>query len=821
MSELIHQADIVVIGGGAVGASCFWHLVDMGFNAVLLERKKLTCGTTWHAAGLMGTMRMAHGLTRMQRYGLEFMTRLQRDHDIGFKQNGSISVALNNERREEFLRLASICMKQGTKIDIYHKVDEFIERFPYINRENVTFGMFTPEDGQVNPIDYTQAMAREGRARGANVYEDCAVRDIIVQNGQIERVVTDKGDILTNKIVICGGMWSRELANKIGVNVALHAAEHFYAVSEASKDVPANMPVIRVPDEETYYKEDAGKLLVGAFERVAKPWGMNGIAEDHQFETLPDDMDHFGYIMEAAMNRMPFMEKLGWNLWFNGPESFTPDDKFHIGQSPNLAGCYICTGFNSTGIQVSPGAGKMLAEWVKHGRPSEDLSGNEPARLHYYTNNKNFLYDRTKETLGLLYQLHYPYKQYETGRGARRSVFHQIWLEKFNAIMGEAGGWERPNWFAPDKTDKNGKPYQYEYSWGRQNWHQYSVAEGKATQNGVGLYDQSSFGKFMVIGPDALKVLNFISPANIDVPAGKAVYTQWLNEFGGIIADLTITRMGENQFLVVTGSAVENRDWQYLQQSLIGANAYAINITAGMPMLGIMGPNSRKLLEKLTGEDCSNETFPFATSRFMNIGYADVQVTRLTYVGELGYELYVSADFAQHVLDKILEFADEFAIKPAGYHCLNGLRMEKGYRHFGHDIAWHDSLWQAGLGFVADFNKGDFIGRSATLRERDENKGKILRRMVQFQFAASDNPPLCYHEEPIMLNGKMVGNITSGAFGYRLDRSLGMGYVSHPDGVTAEFIAGNQFHIDVATTLHPVSASLAGWYDPKNERIKA
>ncbi len=814
--NLPNKAQVVIIGGGAVGVSCFWHLVDLGFEAVLCERKELTCGTTWHAAGLMGTMRMAHSLTRMQRYGLEFMTDLQKNHDIGFKQNGSISVALNHERMEEFKRLASICMKQGTKIDIYNDPKEFIKQFPYINPENVVGGLFTPEDGQLDPTGYTYAMAREAKAKGGQYFENCLVEDIIVEDGVIQKVITNIGEIRTNKIVVCGGMWSRDLAKKIGVDVPLHAAEHYYCVSEPSIAVPREMPVIRVPDEEAYYKEDAGKLLVGGFEKVAKPWGMNGISPDHKFETLPEDIDQFGHVMEMAMNRMPFMEKLGWKLWFNGPESFTPDDKFHIGESPNLKGCFICTGFNSTGIQVSPGAGKMLAQWVKNGRPDEDLNGNEPSRLHSYTNNKNFLYDRTVETLGLLYQAHYPYRQYETARGARRSVWHQTWLQKFNAIMGEAGGWERPNWFAPV-----GEKWGYEYSWGRQNWHKFALQEAQATQNSVAIYDQSCFGKFIVEGKDALSVLNYISVSQIDVALGQTVYTQWLNEFGGIVADLTITRIGEVKFLVVTGSAVENRDWHRLNQAIKGKNAVAFNATAGLPMVGIMGPNSRKLLEKLTKEDCSNQKFPFGTSRLMDIGYAQVRITRLTYVGELGYEIYISADFAEHVVEKILEAGAEFGIKPAGYHCLNGCRMEKGYRHFGHDMAMHDSLWQAGLAFTADLNKGDFVGRDAMLRERDANKGKITRRLVQFQLAESDNPPLFYHEEAIMNHGKMVGNITSGAFGYRIGRSIGMGYITNPDGVDAEFIKNAQFTIDIACVEYPAQAQLSAWYDPKHERIKS
>ena len=821
--------DVVVLGGGAVGAATLWHLAEMGMSAILLERKKLTSGTTWHAAGLVGQMRLSHALAKIACYGVDFIKDLANHAgtDIGFKQPGSISLALNHERLHEYKRLKDITRYQGVKIEVL-RPEELKERYPYLNVDGVVGGLYTHGDGQVNPIDMTQAMVKAARQKGAVVTENCKVTKIITKGRQVTGVETEAGTIACDNIILCGGMWSRAIAKSVGVSLPLQAAEHFYIVTEPINDCPKDMPVIRVPDEFSYYKEDAGKILLGAFEPGAKTWGLDGIPEDFEFDTLPEDFDHFEQVFNMALNRFPMLEKAGINLFFNGPESFTPDVKFHIGRAPTIDNFFVATGFNSTGIQTAPGAGKMIAEWVKHGYPSEDLSGNEPSRLQFYTNSKEFLKDRTTETLGLLYALHYPYRQFETGRGVRRSPFHNSMLAH-GAVMSEAGGWERPGFFKG--PDNNGKMVNdYQYSWFLQNWHDRAMGEAITTRDKVALYDQCSFHKFMVMGKDALPLLNHLSCNEVDVAIGKVVYTQWLNDHGGVEADLTITRLGDVEFMVVTGSASGVRDLTRLQKYKNQFDKVeVIDVSAGLSMVGIMGPESRKLLSLATGEaieKIDNASFPFGTTRQFEIGYAPVRVARLTYVGELGYEIYVSTDMAEYVLEKLLAAGKDVGLGMAGYHCLNSCRLEKGYRHFGHDMAWHDNLIESGLAFTARMNKKDFIGKAATATalEKSKKHGGAERRLVQFYFNdTSAKAPLCYHEEAIVMKGKpdqMVGMVTSGAWGYRLNKSIGMGYVKNKDGVTDAWLKQQKLAIVIGDEEHDITAQLDPLYDPTNQRIK-
>ncbi|MGI9461182.1 MAG: GcvT family protein [Alphaproteobacteria bacterium] len=819
--------DVVVLGGGVVGAAVLWHLAELGFSSILLERKTLTAGTTWHAAGLVGQMRLSHPLAKIACYGVDFIKDLAKHigSDIGFKQPGSISLALSDQRLHELKRLKDISRFHGVKIDIMTP-QELTKRFPYINNDGVVGALYTHGDGQVNPIDMTQAIVKMARKKGAMLKENCKVTKLLKQGRTITAVETEMGIIHCKYLVLCGGMWSRDIAKSVGICLPLQAAEHFYIVTEPIAECPKDMPVIRVPDEFAYYKEDAGKILLGAFEPGAKPWGLDGIPEDFAFDSLPEDFDHFEQVFTMALKRFPILEKAGINLFFNGPESFTPDAKFHIGATPEVDNFFVATGFNSTGIQTAPGAGKIISEWIKYGYPSEDLSGNEPSRLQYYTNNKLFLKDRTSETLGLLYALHYPHRQFETGRGARRSPFHNILLKK-GAVMSEAGGWERPGFFKG--LNQQGQMVDdYQYSWFLQNWHDLIYGEAIATRDKVALYDQCSFHKFMVMGKDALPLLNQLSCNQIDVALGKVVYTQWLNDKGGIEADLTITRLAEEKFMVVTGSGSGVRDYARLQKYQTAYDKVAIiDVTAGVSMLGMMGAESRKLLSLITGEDIeklNHQNFPFGTSRRLEIGYASVQVSRLTYVGELGYEIYVPSDFGEYVLEKILTHGSDVGLGLAGYHCLNSCRLEKAYRHYGHDMAWNDNLLEAGLSFTARFNKKDFIGKQAT-ETAMANSQYPERRLVQFYFnhATPTKPILCFHEEPIIIKGKpdkMIGMVTSGAWGYRLDKSIGMGYIHHPDGVSPAWLKEQDLAIIIADEEHSITAQIDGLYDPANQRIK-
>ena len=814
--SLPRHADVVIIGGGIIGCSIAYHLTKAGTTSVVvLERKQLTSGTTWHAAGLVGQLRANRNMTELAKYTSELFAGLEAEtgQSTGFKQNGSISVALNEARFEEFRRGASMAKNFGLDVQVI-SAGEIAERLPHLNIDGVTGGVFLPGDGQVNPIDVTQAYAAGARNRGAKIFENTPVTAILTADGRASGVETPNQTIIADKVVLAGGMWSCELARTVGVHVPLHAAEHFYIVTEPVDGLPANMPVVRVPDEWAYYKEDAGKLMIGAFEPVAKPWGMDGISADHAFETLPEDFEHFEPVLEKAIARMPMLETAGIALFFNGPESFTPDDRYYLGEAPFLKDMFVATGFNSIGIQSSGGAGKALADWIHKGHAPMDLGDVDVRRIHPFQTNRKYLHDRTTESLGLLYAMHWPHYQVTTARGVRRSPFHDRLLG-LGACMGEVSGWERPNWFAPKGVDP-----VYDYSFGRQNWFEHAQSEAEAVRGKVALFDQTSFAKFLVQGRDACTVLNTISANNIDVANGRLVYTQWLNARGGIEADLTVTRLAGDEFLVVTGSGPQLRDFAWLKNHMAEAHCSATDITSGLPMISLMGPNSRALMEKLTSEDFSNEGFAFATSREVEIGYARVRASRITYVGELGWELYIPAEFAAHVFDVIMKEGREFGLVPAGMHTMNNCRMEKAYRHMGHDIADEDNPLDAGLGFAVAWDKpGGFIGREALLAVREEKPRK--KRLIALALDDdSDSAPMMYHEEPICRNGAIIGATTSGAWGHRLGKSLALGYVHCDDGVTADWLAEGKFEVEIAWQRYSATAQLAPFYDPKSTRIR-
>jgi glycine cleavage system aminomethyltransferase T/glycine/D-amino acid oxidase-like deaminating enzyme len=808
------HADVVIVGGGIVGCSIAYHLTRLGITDVtLLERRQLTCGTTWHAAGLIGQLRSSRQLTELAKYTSELLYELEREtgQATGFKQNGSISLALHDARFEELKRGASMAKNFGLEVQIVGPSD--IEGlWPMLNLDGVVGGVFLPKDGQANPTDITQAFAKGARMRGAKIVENQKVEKLLVENGRAVGVQTAGGVIRADTVVLAAGMWSRELAAQVGVSIPLHAAEHFYIVTEAVEGLPGKLPVLRVPDECAYYKEDAGKLLVGAFEPVAKPWGMKGIPEDFCFDALPDDFDHFEPILLDAANRVPVLENTGIKTFFNGPESFTPDDRYLLGETPEVKDLFVACGFNSIGIQSSGGAGKTLAEWIRDRRPPMDLSDVDVRRMHPFQGTKRYLHDRTVETLGLLYGMHWPFRQFDTARGARRSPLHDR-LVAAGAVMGELAGWERANWYA-----KPGQQAKYEYGWGPQNWFENTGDECRAVRDAVALFDQTSFAKFLVQGPDATRVLNRMSTADVDVPVGKMVYTQWLNDKGGIEADLTITRTGLDAYLIVTAGATQTRDFSWLERTIpADARCVATDISSSLAVFGVMGPNSRALLENVSGEDLSNERFPFATSKEIEVGYARVRASRITFVGELGWELYVPVEFALHVYEQLMQEGEPFGLRLAGYHALNSCRMEKGYRHWGHDLTIEDTPVEAGLGFCIAWDKpGGFIGIDALRAVK--SPARPTRRLVQFRL--DDPGKLLYHQEPIWCNGKIVGSITSGMFGHRLGASLGMGYVNHPDGVSADWLASSAFEIEVAWEKVPAKASLAPFYDPENARIK-
>ncbi len=818
--SLPDRANVIIIGGGIAGCSIAYHLTKIGVtDVVLLERSRLTSGTTWHAAGLVGQLRATRNLTEMAKYTADLYHSLEAEtgQATGFKQNGSISVAKTPARFEELKRGASMGKTFGLEIDVL-STGEIKERWPLLMVDDVVGGIFLRKDGQTNPIDTTQALAKGAKLRGAKIFENTPVTKVRVERGRAIGVEAGGGFIAADTVVLCAGMWSHAFARDCGVAVPLHAAEHFYIVTEPIKGMPGNLPVLRVPDECAYYKEDAGKLLMGCFEPVAKPWGMKGIPDDFSFETLPEDYDHFEPILNAAVRRVPALADAGIQLFFNGPESFTPDDRFYLGETPEVRDLFVATGFNSTGIAGSGGAGKVLAQWILDRRPPLDLADVDIRRIAPFQANRRYLHDRTVETLGLLYAMHWPYYQYQTARGARRTPLHDR-LVAAGACMGETAGWERPNWFAAP-----GSTPHYEYSYGRQNWFDACGAECRAVRDHVALFDQTCFAKFLVQGADACAILNHLSTATVDVAPGRIVYTQWLNERGGIEADLTITRLAEQEFMVVTSTICQTRDLAWLRRHIAerpGTHCSVTDVTAGIAMLGIMGPKSRDLLQQLSGADLANAAHPFGHSREIEIGYARLRASRITYVGELGWELYIPAEHCLDVFEQLMAAGGAFGLRHAGYHAMGACRVEKGYRHWSHDIGDEDTPLEGGLGFTVAWDKpGGFIGREAL--EAQRARGALTKRLVQVMLHdASTQAPMLYHEEPIIRDGVIVGSIKSGAWGHRLGRSIGMGYVSCEAGVTKEWLESGRWEIEVACQPFPAAVQLQPWYDPKNERIKS
>jgi 4-methylaminobutanoate oxidase (formaldehyde-forming) len=808
------HARVVIIGGGIVGCSVAYHLAKRGCTDVLLlERRRLTCGTTWHAAGLVGQLRATQNLTRLAQYTTQLYEGLEREtgQATGFKQVGSIAVAASEARFEELKRGASMARCFGLEVQILSPAAAK-ERWPLVVTDGLVGAIFLPKDGQTNPVDTTQALARGARNAGVRICEDVKVTAIRTAHGRVTGVATPEGEIRADVVVNCAGMWAREVGGWANVSVPLHAAEHFYIVTEPIPGLAAGLPVLRDADACTYFKEDTGKLLVGWFEPQAKPWGERGIPENFAFDQLPADLSHIESLFERAMQRVPALGSAGVQVFFNGPESFTPDDRYLLGEAPEIQGMYVAAGFNSIGIQSAGGAGKVLADWIIDGHPPFDLWDVDIRRCAPFQRNKRYLRDRTVETLGLLYAMHWPFRQAESARGVRKSALHDR-LAAAGACFGEVAGFERANWFGAPGTQP-----RYEYSYGRQNWFEHSAAEHQAVRERVGLFDQSSFAKFVLRGRDATAVLGRICANDIDVPIGRVVYTQWLNARGGIEADLTVTREAEEAYLIITSCATQTRDFTWLCRSLPStAHAVAVDVSSAYAVLALMGPHSRELLATLTDADLSTAAWPFATSQIIDLGYARVRASRITYVGELGYELYIPTEFAQSVFDLIVSAGAPFGLRLAGYHALNSLRMEKAYRHWGHDLCDEDTPLEAGLHFALAWNKpGGFVGLEPLARQREAG---VRRRLVAVALERTDR--LLYHNEPIWRNGELVGKISSGMFGHTLGTALGLGYLANGGaGVSAEWIGTGHYEVEVAAERVPARVSLRPFFDPAGERVR-
>ncbi|WP_170783060.1 GcvT family protein [Ruegeria lacuscaerulensis] len=816
MVDLPQKARVVIIGGGVIGCSVAYHLTKKGWSdVVLLERKQLTSGTTWHAAGLIAQLRATANMTKLAKYSQELYGSLEEETGVatGFKRCGSITVALTEERKEEIYRQAAMARAFGVEVEEISN-ERVKEMYPHLNVEDVKGAVYLPLDGQGDPANIALALAKGARQRGGVVKERVKVTEIVKQGRRVTGVdwVADDGStsghIECDMVVNCAGMWGHEVGRMAGVNVPLHACEHFYIVTEGI-DGLTQLPVLRVPDECAYYKEDAGKILLGAFEPNAKPWAMEGIPDSFEFDQLPEDFDHFEPILEAAVNRMPMLAEAGIHTFFNGPESFTPDDAYHLGLAPEMDNVWVAAGFNSIGIQSAGGAGMALAEWMDSGEKPFDLGDVDISRMQPFQGNKKYLFERSKETLGLLYADHYPYRQKATARGVRRTPFHHHLLEH-GAVMGELAGWERANWFA-----NAGQEREYHYSWKRQNWFENSAAEHRAVRENVGMYDMSSFGKIRVEGPDAEAFMNYIGGGDYAVPNGKIVYTQFLNRTGGIEADVTVTRLTETAYLVVTPAATRLADQTWMQRHAGGFNVVITDVTAGEGVLAVMGPNARALLQKVSSADFSNAANPFGTAQEIEMGMGLARAHRVTYVGELGWEIYVSSDMAGHVFETLHEAGQDMGLKLCGMHMMDTCRIEKGFRHFGHDITCEDHVVDAGLGFAVKTDKGcDFIGREAVIARKETGPQS---RLVQFKLA--DPEPLLFHNEPILRDGEYVGYLSSGNYGHTLGGAIGLGYVPCAREKAAD-VLNSSYEIDVCGVKVKAEASLKPMYDPKSDRVK-
>jgi 4-methylaminobutanoate oxidase (formaldehyde-forming) len=809
------QAQVVIIGGGVIGCSVAYHLTKLGWtDVVLLERTQLTAGTTWHAAGLVEAGGFyTETILEMAKYTRDLYQNLEEEtgQSTGYKDVGYLEIACSASRLEALRRIADF--NRVFDIDIAEiSASEVKKLWPLMETDDVLAGFYTAGDGRVNPIDTTMALAKGAKMGGARVFEETKVTGVNQKNGHVTGVITNKGEIRAEYVVNCAGMWARELGKLAGVTVPLQAAEHYYLITEPIEGMHRDLPVFSDLDRYAYYREEHGGMLMGFFEPVSAPWALDGIPKDFSFGEIAPDWDRMMPYIEEAMKRVPVLETAGIQKFFCGPESFTPDLMPIMGEAPELRNFFVAAGFNSLGILLGGGAGKVLAHWMVEGLPDVDVTEIDIQRMSPYQNNRKYLRDRTVETLGLTMAEDWPHYQYITARNARKSALHDR-LAAAGAYFAEYSGWEYPDWFAPEGVEP-----KVEYSWGRQNWWDYSAAEHKAAREGVILMDVSLMSKLLVQGRDAETVLNRVCANNVAVPVGRIVYTQWLNRLGTIEADLTVTRLAEEEFLLVLSPSIQTHAEAWLKRNTSAdAHLYVTDVTSGYAIINIQGPKSRQLLSGLTNADMSNEAFPYLTWQEIDIGYALVKALRVSYMSELGWELYVPTDFAVHVYDLIVEAGAVVGLKHAGIQALETLRIEKPYRDYGADIDNMDTPLEAGLRFFVDFDKPDgFIGRDALLRQKEEG---LKQRFVQFLL--HDSEPLLHGGEPIFRNGECVGYIRAGAYGHTLGGAIGTGFVENEAGVTPDYIKNGKFEIGIASVRYPATASLRPMYDPKNQRVRS
>ena len=810
------HAQVVIVGGGVIGCSVAYHLTKLGWrDIVLLERSQLTAGTTWHAAGLVVTPSGDELSVEMSTYTIELMKSLEAEtgQSTGFKPIGYLQLACTPEWLEERRRMAVAARRLGVN---YQEISpsEVKEMWPLADTSDIIAGFFTPEDGRANPVDFTMALAKGARMGGAQIFEETAVIGINKKNGRVTGVVTEKGDVAAEIVVNCAGMWGRELGKLAGVNVPLQAAEHYYLLTEPIEGVHPDLPIIEDFGRYAYFREEVGGLLVGFFEPVARPWGMDGIPKDFSFGEIQPDWERMTPYIDIAMERVPILKNTGIHKFFCGPESFTPDGGPLLGEAPELKNFYVAAGLNSLGILQGGGVGKIMAQWIVDGYCPVKSLHIDIARCFPFQGVQNYLTDRTVETLGFQYHLIYPNTAMQTARNLRKTAIHDR-LAEAGAFFVEGMGWEIPDWYAPPGVEAKVE----KYTWARQNWFEYLAAEHKACREDVILMDVTSMSKFLVQGRDSERVLNYICANDVAVPVGKVVYTQWLNERGGMEADLTVTRLAEDKYFIVSAGDFYTHDLLWLKQRVpYDAHAVITDVTSGYTLMNIQGPKSRQLMRRITTADVSREAFPYMTAQEIDLNYALALVMRVTYEGELGFELYVPTEFSTHVYEAVIEAGHDLGLRHAGFQALNSLRIEKAYREYGHDMDNLDTPLEAGLGWAVKFDKpGGFIGRDALLRHKES--GPLKYRMVQFLL--EDPEPLLYGNEIIYRDGVIVGYLQTGAYGFTLGGAMGMGFVENEDGATADFINSGTYEIDIAGERYPARASLRPMYDPEGIRVRS
>ncbi|HEY6794338.1 MAG TPA: FAD-dependent oxidoreductase [Kineosporiaceae bacterium] len=826
--ELPQRAQVVVIGGGVIGCSVAYHLAVLGCHDVLLlERDRLTSGTTWHAAGLMVRFgSLSATSTQFRSYTHDLYQRLEAEtgQATGFRPVGFIELATEPDQLEEYRRVAAFNRYCGVDV---HEISaaEVGRLFPLARTDDVLAGFYVQDDGRVNPVDVTMALAKGARQRGVRVVEGVPVETVLTRRGpgglpEVTGVRTAGGDVEAETVVNCAGMWARELASRSGVAVPVQAAEHYYLITDELPGIPADLPVLEDPRNYGYYREEGGGLMVGLFEGVAAPWRVEGVPADFSFGRIPPDTDRLAPFVEAALSRVPAASEVGLRTVFCGPESFTPDLMPALGEAPEVRGYFVAAGLNSIGVLTGGGLGRALAHWILAGTPDVDVTGLDVGRLHPYQSTPAYRRARTAEVLGLVYARHYPTRSPRTARGAKRSALHDR-LAAAGAHFRDVGGWEGADWFAGAGVRPDAGPL----TWGRAPWFAHWAAEHRAGREAVALTDLSFMAKFRVAGRDAAAVLDRVSVGAVAGEPGRNTHTQWLNEAGGIEADLTVTRLDDEEFLVVVPDSAHRHAYGWLRRHLGRAHAVVTDVTSGYALMGVQGPRSRELLQSLTACDLSDQAFPLRAAREFDLGFARVLGIRVTDVGELGYELYVPTEHAIDVHDRIVEAGEAFGLTYAGLRAWGSLRLEKGYPDYGHDIGNLDSVLEAGLGFGVDLTPGRrFVGRRAVEAAlAGQSGGAPTRRLVQV--LVTDPEPLLWHGEVVYRAGAPVGYVRSGSYGWTLGGAVGLVMVDpgghgRPEPVTQAWLDAEPLEVEIAGRRYPVRGSLRSLHDPKAERIR-